>query len=73
MARCANCNYKWNLKEVWSLGWSKNSKDCPNCGSRQYISGETLNMFTLGFLSMAFIIVFPFIIKLSDENEGLFT
>ncbi len=72
MARCTNCDYKWNVKEIWSLGWSKNGKACPNCGNRQYISGETQNMFTLGFISVAFIIIFPFFIKLSGKNEDLF-
>lgn len=71
MARCTNCNYKWNSKEIWSLGFSKKGKDCPKCGVKQYISSQTQRTFTLGYLSLIFIVIFPFIIKLSDQDEPL--
>ncbi|WJE43671.1 hypothetical protein QRD86_03395 [Bacillus halotolerans] len=72
MARCTSCNYKWKAKEVWSLGFSKKGTDCPNCGIKQYISSETQRTFTLGYLSLIFIVIFPFIIKLSDKDESFF-
>ncbi|MDY0396643.1 TIGR04104 family putative zinc finger protein [Virgibacillus halophilus] len=71
MSRCTNCNDEWKFKEVLSLGFSKNGKDCPNCGHRQYVSAKTQRMFTLGYLSLIFV---PFIIcriKLSDKDEPL--
>ncbi len=71
MARCTSCNYKWKAKEVWSLGFSKKGKDCPICGVKQYISSETQRTFTLGYLSLIFIVIFPFIIKLSDKDKPL--
>ncbi|MCA0172928.1 hypothetical protein [Bacillus sp. RAR_GA_16] len=71
MANCTNCHYKWGVKELWSLGFSKSGKECPNCRKKQYLSSETKNMFTLGYLSMLFIIILPFYIKLSDKDEPL--
>lgn len=71
MAQCTNCDYKWKAKEIWSLGFSKKGKDCPNCGVKQYISSKTQRTFTLGYLSLIFIVIFPFIIKLSDKDEPL--
>ncbi|MFD2210178.1 TIGR04104 family putative zinc finger protein [Virgibacillus halophilus] len=71
MPRCTNCNYKWKVKEVLSLGFSKNGKDCPNCGHRQYISPKTQRLFTLGYLSLIFVPFIIFRIKLSDKDEPL--
>lgn len=71
MAHCTNCNYKWKTKEIWSLGFSKKGKNCPNCGNKQYISSKTQRIFTLGYLSLVFIVFFPFFIKLSDSDEPL--
>lgn len=68
---CTNCNYKWKVKEVFSLGFSKNGKDCPNCDHKQYISAQTQRMFTLGYLSLIFVPFLIFRIKLSDKNEPL--
>lgn len=71
MARCANCNYKWKVKDVLALGFSKKGKECPNCGHRQYLSAETQRLFTLGYLSL---IIVPFIfskIKLSGKDKPL--
>ncbi|QDY45154.1 hypothetical protein HF394_05265 [Planococcus glaciei] len=71
MPRCTNCNYKWNVKDIIALGFSKKGKDCPNCGDRQYISAESQRLLTLGWLSLIFV---PFIIskiKLSGKDEPL--
>ncbi|WP_391209578.1 hypothetical protein [Psychrobacillus sp. L4] len=70
MAHCTNCNYKWKAKEIWSLGFSKKGKDCSNCGDKQYISYETQGILTLYYLSIVFIVIFPFLIKLSDKDES---
>lgn len=72
MPRCTNCNYKWKIKEVLSLGFSKNGKDCPNCVQRQFISIGTQKLLTLGYLSLIFIPFLLFRIKLSDKDERLF-
>ncbi|WP_273853519.1 hypothetical protein [Guptibacillus spartinae] len=71
MANCTNCHHKWGVKDLWSLGFSKSGKNCPNCGEKQYLSAETKNTFTLGYLSVLFIFIFPFYIKLSDKDEPL--
>lgn len=71
MARCANCNYKWKVKDVLVLGFSKKGKECRHCGHRQYVSAETQRLFTLGSLSLLFV---PFLlskIKLSGKDEPL--
>lgn len=71
MTKCSVCGNKWRLKEVWAVGWSKKGRACSNCGHRQYISGQTKGIFTLGYLSLLFVLFFPFIIKLSDKDEEL--
>lgn len=71
MAHCTNCDYKWKLKEVLSLGFSNSGKNCPNCEHQQYISAKTQRIFTLGYLSLIFVPFFIFLIKLSDKNEPL--
>ena len=71
MPCCTNCNDKWKVKDVVALGFSKNGKDCPNCGQRQYLSAETQRLFTLGYLSLLFV---PFLfskIKLSGKDKPL--
>lgn len=68
--RCTNCHYKWRIKEVLALSFSRDGKDCPNCGQKQFISAETQSLLTLGYLSLVFV---PFIllwIKLSDHDEN---
>ncbi|TCI69082.1 hypothetical protein EVJ22_11465 [Exiguobacterium sp. SH0S7] len=67
--RCTNCHYEWKIKEVLSLGFSKDGKACPNCGQRQYISNETQKLFTLGYISLLFVPFLFFRIKLSDQND----
>lgn len=71
MAKCTNCNYKWKAIQILKLGFSKKGKDCTNCGTKQYISSETQKTMTLGFLSLIFLVIFPFIIKLSDKDEAI--
>lgn len=71
MAKCTKCNYKWKVKEIWSLGFSKKGKDCSNCGHKQYISAKTQRIFTLGYISLIFVPILPFFIKLSDKDEPL--
>ncbi|WP_026906849.1 hypothetical protein [Paucisalibacillus globulus] len=71
MARCTICGYKWKAKEIWSLGFSKKGKDCPNCGLKQYISVKTQRIFTLGYLSLIFVPFLFLFIKLSDKDEPL--
>lgn len=72
MPRCTNCKYKWKVKEVLSLGFSNNGKDCPNCGQRQYISLRTQKLLTLGYLSLIFVPFLIFRIKLSDKDKRFF-
>ena len=77
MARCTNCNYKWNTKNVWLLGFSKKGKECPNCNTKQFVSFKDKGLIlSLGYISgvigLLLIIFFPFFIKLSDKDETLF-
>lgn len=67
MARCTNCRHKWTAREIWKLGWSKKGKRCSNCGEKQYLSKETQGLLTLGYLSVALLIIVPFKMKLSDK------
>ena len=53
-----------------AVGFSKEGKECPNCNEKQYISSTTQNIMNLGYLSLIFVIIFPFLIKLSDKKEG---
>lgn len=74
MARCTNCNYKWKLKGIWSIGFSKNGKKCPNCNKRQFISFKNENpLIGLGYLNgiiALFIIIFcPFFVKLTENKD----
>lgn len=72
MPDCTNCYYRWRVKEVLSLGFSKYGKDCPSCGQRQYISAKTQKVFTFGYLSLLFVPFLLFRIRLSDKEECLF-
>ncbi|TFD99494.1 hypothetical protein [Jeotgalibacillus salarius] len=71
MPRCTNCDTKWKLRNIWKLGFSKDGRHCPVCGKRQYISSESQRMMTIGFWSVLFILIFPFMIKLTDRDEPL--
>lgn len=71
MAQCTNCDYKWRLKEIIQLGFSKKGKKCPDCEQKQYLSGETQRLFTLGWVSLLFIPFLLFRVKLSDKDEPL--
>ncbi|XKH50143.1 hypothetical protein LG275_11130 [Chryseomicrobium palamuruense] len=67
MAKCTNCGQKWTVREIWKLGWSKEGKRCSNCGEKQYLSEETQGLLTLGYISLALLIIVPFKIKLSKK------
>lgn len=56
---------------MWTVGFSTTGKECPNCRKKQYISAKTKKLLTLGWLSLAFIFIFPFIIKLSNKDESV--
>lgn len=72
MPSCTHCTYKWKVKEILALGFSKKGKACPNCEQKQYISAETQRIFTLGYLSLLIIPFILFRIKLSDKDEPLY-
>ncbi|GGE66729.1 hypothetical protein GCM10007140_16110 [Priestia taiwanensis] len=72
MARCTKCNYKWRLKEIVSLGFSKEGKNYSNCGTKQYISEKTQNALTLGYLSLLFLPLLLFVIQLSAKDEAIY-
>ncbi|WP_455661304.1 hypothetical protein, partial [Pradoshia sp.] len=64
MARCSNCNYKWSMKDVWSLGFIKRGKVCPSCKAKQFASFKDRGfLLGLGYLSgtigIIIIIFFP--------------
>lgn len=69
MARCTKCNHKWSLKEVL-LPFSKDGRECSVCKQKQYISLTTQNIMSLSYWSVLIVILFPFIIKLSDKKDG---
>ena len=77
MARCSNCNYKWKTKDVWLLGFTKKGKTCPGCNAKQFASFKDRGfLLGLGYLSgtigIIIIIFFPFIIKLSSQDETIY-
>ncbi|MDU9694031.1 hypothetical protein O0Q50_22880 [Priestia aryabhattai] len=71
MTKCSNCDSEWSLGDVWTVGFSTTGKECPNCRKKQYISAKTKKWLTLGWVSLAFVIIFPFIIKLSNKDESI--
>ncbi|WP_430786731.1 hypothetical protein VBD025_14575 [Virgibacillus flavescens] len=72
MVRCTNCDYKWKARDVLAAGFSKNGRECSSCGERQYISAETQRMLTLGYISIIFLPLLPFLIQLSNKKEEMF-
>lgn len=75
MACCNRCNYKWNTKNVWLLGFSKKGKKCPKCNTRQFVSfkgsGPLIGLgYLSGIVAILFIIFFPFVVKLTDKEEA---
>ncbi len=77
MARCSNCNYKWRTKDVWLLGFTKKGNLCPSCKAKQFVSFKDRGfLLGLGYLSgtigIIIIILFPFFIKLSNQDETIF-
>ncbi|MBP1970361.1 CXXC-20-CXXC protein [Virgibacillus natechei] len=71
MARCTNCNYKWEVKAILLIGFSKYGKNCPNCQHKQCISSVTQRILTLGYLSLIFVPFLLFFVKISDKDEPL--
>ncbi|MDT0173865.1 hypothetical protein Q9R23_12880 [Exiguobacterium sp. BRG2] len=73
MARCTNCQYKFNTKELLavSVAIHGKGKTCPNCGVKQYISKDSQHYLSLGYVSLLFVLILPFVIKLSDKEETI--
>ncbi len=71
MVRCTNCDYKWKTKDVLAVGFAKHGKPCPNCGEKQYLSKDTQHYLSLGYVSLLFVLIMPFVIKLSDREESV--
>lgn len=72
MRSCANCQYKWKLKDLVKLSFSKEGRTCVKCREQQYLSKDAQNLMTLSWLSLLFL---PFIIyrlTLSSKKEDLF-
>ncbi|KEK26440.1 hypothetical protein [Bacillus gaemokensis] len=67
MARCTNCKTRWKAKDVWSLFFQHDGKDCPYCNQRQYISAKTCNS-SGDILGIPFLFLFPFLVELSDKS-----
>ncbi|KIL53532.1 hypothetical protein KP77_05080 [Jeotgalibacillus alimentarius] len=40
MPNCKNCQYKWSFFETMKIGFA-NSRKCPNCGVKQYVSTKS--------------------------------
>ncbi|WP_042349250.1 TIGR04104 family putative zinc finger protein [Bacillus massiliigorillae] len=74
MTSCQNCNYKWSTKEIWRIGVSKNGRVCAKCGKKQYLSRDTKNWLTVGWLIPLIIILILVpkrFVKLSNKDEPL--
>lgn len=72
MTRCTNCQIKWKLKDVIKLSLSKDGRNCPQCGERQYVSKDAQNFMTLSWLSLLFLPLIIYRITLSSKKEHLF-
>ncbi|MEY8348112.1 hypothetical protein AALF16_07295 [Bacillus cereus] len=70
MTRCTHCKEKWKAKDVWSLYFQNDGKDCPYCYEKQYLSSETFR-FSSEVLGLSFLFIFPFFVELSDKNPIL--
>ena len=71
MVCCTNCQYTFKTKEVLAVGFAKHGKACPNCGVKQYISKDSQHYLSLGYISLLFVLILPFVIKLSDKEEAI--
>ena len=71
MTYCKNCKEKWQIKDVFLVGFSKEGRTCVHCGEVQYIAVETKRLFTLGYLSILFIPAIIFFIRLSSHDEPI--
>ena len=67
MTRCANCDEKWEAKDIWSLFMQRDGsgKDCPHCLRTQYMSEET---FAFAAHAFPFLFLMPFFVELSNTN-----
>ncbi|PGL70894.1 hypothetical protein CN925_10305 [Bacillus sp. AFS055030] len=74
MAKCQNCDHKWEKKTLWKLFLSKEGVNCSNCDQKQFISFNTQILITLCslsfFLGVLIILLFPSYVKLSTKNTG---
>ena len=70
VTRCTNCKARWNAKDVWSLYFQNDGKDCPYCYEKQYLSSETFR-FSSDVLGLFFLFIFPFFVELSNKNPIL--
>ncbi|KTR58574.1 hypothetical protein RSA42_14935 [Exiguobacterium indicum] len=73
MARCTNCQYKFSTKELLavSVAIHGKGKTCPNCGVKQYMSRKSQFYLSFGNISLLFVLILPFVIKLSDKEETI--
>lgn len=71
MVRCTNCDYKWKKKDVLVVVFATRGKTCPNCGKKQYLSKDTQHYLSLGYVSLFFLLIMPFVVKLSDREERI--
>lgn len=73
MARCMNCQYEFNTKELLavSVAIHGKGKPCPNCGVNQYMSQKSQFYLSLGNISLLFVLFLPFLIRLSDQEESM--
>lgn len=73
MAHCTNCQGKWKRRTVWALAFTKEGKPCPHCGTIHHVAFKDKGVLLwLGFLfeivAILFIILFPFLVKLSTKK-----
>ena len=58
-------------RTCWLSVLRTHGKDCPNCGKKQYLSKDTQHYLSLGYVSLFFLLIMPFVIKLSDREEHI--
>lgn len=74
MARCTKCHSKWKARNVWGLILTDEGKPCHQCNTIHHLAFKDKG--TLLWLSfifeicfLIFIILFPFIAKLSIRKK----
>lgn len=60
-----------NVTEILEKVRLIRGKDCSNCGHKRYILAKNQRLFTLGWLSLIFVLFIIFRIKLSNQDEPL--